>query len=178
MMCPNETRANLPQRRPTRAAFAPMIDYEAGFWSLPEKLRGTTWAAASLILIALAGCTSSQPRPSPSTSPTPPASASLSIPPTHGLGDIVEIYAAPWPEGPNPVVAEPGAPMGHGKVPLESVLSLVPQPFPENPTQTCENRAIVEFTFRDGSSLRYGPCALPPSMESLRLKLLKLGYPG
>lgn len=87
---------------------------------------------------------------------------------------VVRVAVFPFPEGPGPIVAArgPGESVPVNYIQLSRIRNALPDRFPENPAQPCNVGAKVEIGLDDGSTLEYGPCKRPASIERLRLALV------
>jgi|GEM_PF-5480726 hypothetical protein len=120
--------------------------------------------AASVLFVA---CADSQLQPGPT-----PTTSRL-----WATGQIQSVYAQSWPEGPLALAA--GDIDGQsGKLSLSSILAFIPNPLPKPIPQSCTLGAMVIVTFTSGRTVQYGPCERPPSIENLRLEMMRLARSG
>ena len=82
-------------------------------------------------------------------------------------GGIVSIALRPWPKGPNLVVTSTQDTF------IRAVAAL-PVPLPEpvaQPSACCPTGNVVDLGLSDGYHAVYGPCRLPPKIESARVQI-------
>lgn len=93
-------------------------------------------------------------------------------------GGIQSLQLVPFPEGPNSPLFERN-PSG-GSVPLSTVLRFVPDPLPRPRWQglTCGMGGDLVVTFADGTSVSYGPCKRPDSIDRLWSRMIEALDPG
>jgi hypothetical protein len=86
--------------------------------------------------------------------------------------DIRRVTVTPTPEGPGPLVASADG-TTHARIPISEISRALPAELPTNPPQRCAFGARVTLTLVSGKRLSYGPCALPPSIERLRVAIIR-----
>lgn len=90
--------------------------------------------------------------------------------PTHPAehGGLIRLQLQPVPEGPQSPPFE-SSPSSEGAKPLSLVARYIPDPLPAPLYQgpTCRSGGDLVVTFGDGSTITYGPCKRPPSINRL-----------
>ena len=122
-----------------------------------------------LTLACLLGsaCGSSSQKAASTTDATSASPCASQHGPERYHGGIVSIALRPFPDGPALVVTSM-------QDTFVNAVNAVPVPMPEpiaQPATCCPTGGFVELGLSDGYRVVYGPCRLPPGIESAREKI-------